>query len=724
MLNSRHVVAALAIVLVTVIGAPIAGRPELTEPAVASTEQPNIVIFMLDDTAVHDGRLWGNPSLTPNIYDRFVRHGIHLSNAITETPLCCPARATLMTGLHTHNHGVKVNDVTLFDPSVSLASELKDAGYETMLVGKYMNRPEKLTSDLWTRHSSPWSVFDIFFGNFHSTTGFYVDYTIASKDGQPFQPDMHSTQFIGQQAVSRMSSVDADKPLFALLSMVDTHLPNIPMPGFENDPRWSSCDAMEPWKPPNYNEPDVSDKPPYIQSLPLLPAANGWPMTTYCKQMLGVDRVVAMVTDELAKQDRLDNTLMVFMADNGMAWGSHRLQLKETPYVTPIPLYMSWPERWGRSSQEIDEYVSNIDLAPTLCEVAGCVMGPFPGGRSGADGLSLMPLLDGDVASLGRDALLETEYRLRPWVAVRTTHLSPLGLWHYVEHQTGFRELYDLEQDPWELENLAYEPAYEEVRADLSNRLLRLLAEGRRDPTAQVTIVEDSLPNAGQDFAFSGDFGSFLLDDDSNATLPRKRVFWGLSPGQYSFQQASVAGWDTVSISCPTGSQIDLENGLATVNLYPGDRITCTFKNAGRKPDASIALVPEGPFKGDNLYSSAPGSGQTQRRDLVQAGQAYDFVLRLQNDSQLPDSFTVRGSVSGSQAMSVAYLVGGSDVSAQVSAGTYRTIDLVPGASILMTMRVTVAADAAPGITTKAVVRQTSVADPTRVDVARGVVTH
>ncbi len=130
---------------------------------------------------------------------------------------------------------------------------------------------------------------------------------------------------------------------------------------------------------------------------------------------------------------------------------------------------MAWPARWGTTPRTVNEYTSNIDMAPTICEAAGCTLGPYPTGQTQPDGLSLLPLLDGTVPNLGRDALLETEWRIHPWAAVRTTNLNPLGLWHYVEYQNGFRELYNLAPEPirgrWT--NLAYDPANADLISDL-----------------------------------------------------------------------------------------------------------------------------------------------------------------------------------------------------------------------------------------------------------------
>jgi hypothetical protein len=208
--------------------------------------------------------------------------------------------------------------------------------------------------------------------------------------------------------------------------------------------------------------------------------------------MYGVDLSIQRIRAELASQGRLENTVFVFAGDNGMGWGQHRMgQKKRAPYATPIPLMVSWPARWP-ARRTVSEPVSSIDLAPTFCALGGCELGPFPGGQSSPDGVSLLPLLDGRASTLGRDALLESSFGSASWFGLRTTPRNPLGRWHYIEYKDGFRELYDLTSDRWELENLAYRASTASLRSQLAARLAQLLREGRsapRPPRADGTIA-------------------------------------------------------------------------------------------------------------------------------------------------------------------------------------------------------------------------------------------
>jgi arylsulfatase A-like enzyme len=147
--------------------------------------------------------------------------------------------------------------------------------------------------------------------------------------------------------------------------------------------------------------------------------------------------------------------------------GEHRLFGKTLPYSTPVPMYAMWPKRWGRESRSIADPVSNLDLAPTFCRLAGCAM-------RGADGRDITPLLDGRVRHLGRRFVYEEMLHPGPahsgrpaWYGIRTTLGYSDRLWVYTEYASGERELYDLSADPSQLENLAYRPKYAGIQAEL-----------------------------------------------------------------------------------------------------------------------------------------------------------------------------------------------------------------------------------------------------------------
>jgi arylsulfatase A-like enzyme len=415
-------------------------------------------MVMLDDLNPHDGRLW-SAEIMPNLHELVLSQGIRFTDFHAEVPLCGPSRANLLTGQHAHNSGAASNDGQQLDPTTTIATELSGAGYHTSFVGKYLNGYRQLTPD--RRDPPGWSAFDVI----DSNQGKYFWYQIRDSEGGVTQHRTdeadYSTDVIADIAVARLAEAPADQPLFSLIAPFTPHEPNLPAPRHAGDAR---CLDLAPWAPPDYDEADVSDKPAYIQDLPAL-SDGGFDLTAHCESLLAVDDLVGRVGDELRRQGRLDDTVFVFTADNGMTWGEHRRVGKTSPYSTAVPAYAAWPAGRGTTPREDDTTLSMIDWAPTLCDLAGCEMGPYPDGQPASDGLSFAPLLSDAPYPNHRESVLHTipSGGDRPvfW-SLRTTADHPDGEWLYVENEDGFRELYDLVSDPSLLTNrLAGEPGLE-----------------------------------------------------------------------------------------------------------------------------------------------------------------------------------------------------------------------------------------------------------------------
>jgi len=442
---------------------------------------------------------------------------------------------------------------------------------------------------------------------------------------------------------------------------------------------------------------------------------------------LCVDRAIGEVLDELRAENRLDNTLLMFTADNGMTWGQHRLgETKEWPYATPLPLYVRWPAaHWGDTPQTVSEVVSDIDYAPTFCALAGpaCVLGPFNRGSTGPDGVSLVGLLNGDATNLGRDAVLEESFSSpeNSWSGLRTTELfDPDARWHYVEYANGERELYDSVNDPWELQNLAGDAAYDDLMATLHARLAQLRVEGIASGTGMVVMREDAAPDSSFDYHFSGDLGSFVLDDDggSDATHSNEITFNDVPSGVYTITKPQNLPWVFGGVTCDgVGVQTD-SLGTLTIYVHPTETVTCTWLDAQRQPDASASLTSAGPYKLDNFYRSTPVRKQTVRRTGVAVGKTYSYYVRVQNDSAAADYFDISATTSGPSTVSSKFVLLGNDVTAAVLAGTYET-SFNAGGMLTFRVRVTIGAGTPVGSPYTIVVTARSKADPSRVDVVR-----
>lgn len=487
MARARALVCATILSVAAVAARAPAGAD--VRPAGAAVGRPNVLVVLLDDMPALDDRLWRR---LPVIRELFLEQGAHFTNAYVETPLCCPGRAGWLTGLHTLNHGVDDNDARLFDPTMTIATQLDGAGYHTLYAGKYFNGYARIAR----RVPPGWDRFHGFGAGYYA----YKVWHDGEKERRGRRPRDYSTDVLRETLLADLRAAPADRPVFVFASFAAPHAPRIAARRHEGDPR---CRDLV-WAPPNFNEADVSDKPVYVAGRILL-TTGPYDLSEQCRMMLSVDEAIGALRDELVAQGRFDDTLVVLTSDNGMNAGAHRLYGKATPYATAVPLLMHWPAGLGPAPRELEHLVSNIDLAPTLCELAGCSLGPYPNGQQGPDGASFAGLLDGVGSVPERDAILEAmplPWVGPPWYGLRTSaesSWSALGCdtaatsgcrWHYVEYETGERELYDLRGgpcvdwqpgaagDPCELENLADTGRHDALMAQLSARLAELKAEG------------------------------------------------------------------------------------------------------------------------------------------------------------------------------------------------------------------------------------------------------
>ncbi len=409
-----------------------------------------------------DDQRWDSLGVMNTVQHELVDHGVNFTNAFVVNPMCCPSRASILSGQWSHTTGVYKNSppdggFVTFEPheTNTIATTLQAAGYRTAMIGKYLNG----YNELETAHVPPgwdrWFAFTTGEGN-----GAYedVDY---SDDGRPVAtdagPEDYSTDVLANKAVDFIQTTPSDRSLFLYLSVKAPHLPATPAPQYAD-----AFSDIPPYRPPSFNEADVSDKPAYIRKLPPLTAADIADIDEIrldqLRTLLSVDDAVGRVMDTLEAQGRLSNTMVVFMSDNGWLYGEHRRTQKSVPYEESIrvPLVIRYDPL--TASARTDTHLAlNVDLAPTFAELAGTV-------QPEAEGSSLLPLLGPGVprdVAWRQDFLVEHLGAGATYCAVRTTQAI------YVIYQSGEEELYDLRADPYELQNLAGDPA----DADLLDQL-------------------------------------------------------------------------------------------------------------------------------------------------------------------------------------------------------------------------------------------------------------
>jgi N-acetylglucosamine-6-sulfatase len=428
-------------------------------------DRPNFLIILTDDQ--HTGTLRSMPSGQRLI----ARKGIRFPNAFVTNPLCCPSRASILTGSYSHTNGVYSNGglhggtrafIDHGNEPLSVAPALQDSGYRTGLVGKYLNLfrnavPPDYVPPGWSR-----------FVTFYENSGLYYDYDL-SVDGVTEHrgglPSDYSTDVLRRHAVRFLRS-KSEEPFFLLFAPYAPHGPATPAPRHLGD-----LAGMPDYSSASLNERDVSDKPGYIRRSPLLsPRAEHalqHRIRRRAESLLAVDEAVEAMVSVLREQNELRETVIVFLSDNGLGWGDHRWKHKLVPYEGSIgiPFAIRYdPLTHARAGSANRKLVLNIDLVPTFLDLAGVVP------PSSVDGQSLVPLLRGDTIGWRNAFLIENLYIDRgdsgsvpTYCAIRTDR------WKYVVYDSDFRELYDLRRDPYELTNVAR--SRDRVRRRLHARL-------------------------------------------------------------------------------------------------------------------------------------------------------------------------------------------------------------------------------------------------------------
>ena len=426
--------------------------------AAGATRRPSIVLFLTDD------QRWDTLWAMPHVRHLLMRHGVSFKNAFVVDPLCCPSRASTLTGNYAHTTGVYTNNgFARFDDQYTIATALHGAGYETGLFGKYLNGYDNTT------YVPPgWSRWFAFEGHAESV-GNYYNYAVVD-DGRerPYgdAPSDYSTSVITRKAVNFVRS--SSGPLLVYWAPSAPHRPAVPAP--------QDVDAfrgLEPIRPPNYNEANVADKPQWVRDLPPLTRWRAGQIDKLEKHqyqaLLGIDRGVRDIVDALRDTGRLHHTVFVFTSDNGLAWGEHRWDNKLDAYEESIrvPLLIRYDPLTSRS--RVDTHLAlNIDLAPTLAQLAGVAL-------PSTDGASLVPVLRRNQRGwrtnfLIEDGAAEPHHFVPKYCAVRSYGYL------YVGYENGEEELYALRRDPYELTNRVRSNGLRDVRSHFRERL-RILCD-------------------------------------------------------------------------------------------------------------------------------------------------------------------------------------------------------------------------------------------------------
>ncbi len=459
------------------------------EEAEAPTDPPNMIFVLTDDLD------YASTQKMPEINSLLVEEGTSFEEAFVSHPVCCPSRSTILTGLYDHNHEVLTNKppsggfekfLSEGHEEDSIAVSLQEGGYQTAFFGKYLNG---YPADDPTHVPPGW---DEWYGKLNGQK--LYDYGI-NENGEEVSYGSSTEDFFtdvlsGQATDFVERAAPEERPFFAYIAPTAPHGPATPAERHKG-----AFAEEEVPRPPSFDEEDVSDKPSWIEDAERISEEGASSIDDYYRQrlesMLAVDEMVGSLVDELEAAGELDNTYIVFTSDNGWFNGEHRIRSgKNRAYEESarVPLFVRGPG--VPAGSEVEELAVNTDFAPTFAELAGLSFT--------ADGRSLAPLLGGEEPASWRSAVLLERLPPEdddgggkekgkekgkgkaktgpggvpkggigggdPFEAVRT------GTHKYVEYGNGETELYDLANDPYELENV-YESADTSLVEDLRARL-------------------------------------------------------------------------------------------------------------------------------------------------------------------------------------------------------------------------------------------------------------
>jgi arylsulfatase A-like enzyme len=466
----RALVAGLVLVVAACTPPVTPGQPSPTTTTTTRTTsssvpsplsgRPNIILFLTDDQS--SNQMTALPSVTQLIQAR----GTTFANAIVPIPLCCPARAALLTGQYDHNNGVVSNHngpnggYDGLDQTNTLAKWLHDVGYRTAHVGKYMNgyspsRARPVGWDEW------WAA---------STNAFLVyDYTLDHNGTEVhygFAPSDYKTDvFTGIADSFVQSALSGSEPFYLQVWYTTPHVEigtdstghvfsgSAPRPA----PRHVGLYSTEPFPrgDPSFNEADVSDKPAFVRALPSITASHTASMAakfrTQLAALASVDEGIRKIVDTVTAAGELTNTVFVFTSDNGDMHGEHRIpsgkQIAYEPSLR-VPLFISGPG--FPAGTVVTSPVMFPDYAPTILDLTGATPSVLMDGTPLQTAIATRPADRAILIDSGLDTSADQRFE-----GVRTSR------WMYASYSnTGDEELYDLVHDPYELESQAKNPVY------------------------------------------------------------------------------------------------------------------------------------------------------------------------------------------------------------------------------------------------------------------------
>lgn len=436
--------ALLALGIAALVIATLAGTPRTQPQAVAATK-PDVIIILTDDQRA------GTEQGMPYTWDYFSTLGTYYPNAQVPTNVCCPSRAALLTGRYAHETNVWTNNssegsggYSAYQPHEgnSLPVALQEQGYQTSMYGKLLNGFPGLKPA-----ATGWD-------NLHQ---FVAPGYWGAVNGLPGTG--YTTDTLRDAVTGQLATADPDTPQFIWFSPFAPHEP------FDAGPYRAPREVQDRilqaggYRNPSFNPRDMSGKPQWLQDAPRLGKRKVATLDRNVREqadtLMGIDEAVRQIVETQRTYRDLSNTVIVFMSDNGYAWGDQRLLGKRYPHlsINAVPLMIKYPDHMYRVGTD-NRLINNVDVTETVATLTGANLQ-----TSGVSALGTQRrtelLLEATPYSGGQGAAHPG------YCGVRTTRMQ------YVYYGDRTEELYDIVRDPWQVTNLADRPAYSDTKARL-----------------------------------------------------------------------------------------------------------------------------------------------------------------------------------------------------------------------------------------------------------------
>lgn len=442
--------------------------PALDLPRIEGAKPRNVLFVLTDDHRFDALEFLGHPFLKTPHMNRLAREGVHFSAGYVTTSLCSPSRASILTGRYAHNHQVIDNNNPEPPGTIFFAQYLQKIGYQTSFFGKW---------HMGAANDDPRPGFDRWVS--FRGQGHYAPHPSGlNVDGKRVPRAGYITDELTDYCVDWLKQIDIDRPFFAYLSHKAVHAEFLPAERHKG--AYADID-VEPPVTQEDSEKNYKGKPRWVKDQ-----RNSWHgvdfpyhsrldvveyYKRYCETLLAVDESLGRVMQTLEERGVLDETLIIYMGDNGFCFGEHGLIDKRNAYEASmrVPFLARCPDLF-EGGQEIDQVVANIDIAPTILEAAGLQTPPH------MDGRSFLRLMQGKEEKW-RDSLLYEYYWERNFPQTPTMFALRTDRYKLIVYQGiwDIDELYDMREDPQERQNLIFDsemqPLIEKLKKQLFDEL-------------------------------------------------------------------------------------------------------------------------------------------------------------------------------------------------------------------------------------------------------------